>query len=67
MTWLPMNYYMKNIAKNICYICMPVDIDLTHGPVVENITFTQDLSGIVSGATWVGSLVVDIIKFSDVA
>ncbi len=46
---------------------MPVDIDLTHGPVVENITFTQDLSGIVSGATWVGSLVVDIIKFSDVA
>jgi len=46
---------------------MPIDIDLTHGPVVENITFTQDLSGIVSGATWVGSLVVDIIKFSDVA
>jgi hypothetical protein len=62
-----MNYCMKNIAKNICYICMPIDIDLTPGPVVENITFTQDLSGIVSGATWVGSLVVDIIRFSGVA
>jgi hypothetical protein len=45
---------------------MPVDIDLTHGLVVENITFTLDLSGIVSGATKVGSLVVDIIRFSDV-
>jgi hypothetical protein len=65
MTWLPMNY-MKNIARTICYICMLVDIDLTHGPVVENITFTLDQSGIVPGATRVESLVVDIIRFSDV-
>jgi hypothetical protein len=66
MTWLPMNYYMKNIAKNICYICMLVDIDLTNGPVVENITFTLDLSGIVSSAIRMGSLVVGIIRISDV-
>jgi hypothetical protein len=45
---------------------MLVDIDLTNGPVVENITFTLDLSGIVSSAIRMGSLVVGIIRISDV-